>query len=174
MTRPFKGTTKDHYTFTPAKVATMNYISASNSASQAFTFHTAKEALALTFTAESGPTCVCDLGETGALCWNKDVVNGSAAWGAPATGNGCDNFKKSCVARTAEMGKAGTTPSGDLLFQRNPTCNSGQYAGGLTCCKHKRVMLDADQEIKMADEDVLKYHMKFRFCKHTSDLPLAS
>jgi hypothetical protein len=58
------------------------------------------------------------------------------------------------------MGKAGTTPSGDLLFQRNPTCNSGQYVGGLTCCKHKRVMLDADQAIPA---ELLRYHMKFRF-----------
>eukprot|EP01046_Picozoa_sp_COSAG06_P004689 COSAG06_NODE_200_length_20386_cov_35.829547_5_plen_749_part_00 len=162
MTRNFTGATKDHYTFDPTKVATMNYISASNSASQAFTFHTAKDQMKLTF-ASSNPTCVCDLGETGELCWNPAVVNGSGAWGSPASGQGCANFKKSCVARTAEMGKAGTTPSGDLLNQRNPTCNSGQYSGGLSCCKHGRIMLDADQEIQMEEEHVLRYHMKFRF-----------
>ena len=159
MSRNFTGATKDHYTFDPTKVATLNYISASNSASQAFTFHTAKDQMMLTF-ASTNPTCVCDLGETGELCWNTAVVNGSGAWGSPKSGQGCGSFKKSCVGRTADMGKAGTPPSGDLLVQRNPTCNSGQYSGGLSCCKHGRVMLDADQEILMEEEHILRYHMK--------------
>ena len=51
-------------------------------------------------------------------------------------------------------------PAGDLKAQRNPTCNSRQYAGGLSCCHHKRIMLDADQEIR---PELLRYHMKFRF-----------
>jgi hypothetical protein len=183
MSRNFTGATKDHYTFDPTKVATLNYISgestalsplplifsykcekslcgaASNSESQGFCVHSAKDQMKLTFVS-SHPTCFCDLGETGELCWNTAVVNGSGAWGAPTSGQGCENFKKSCVARAPEMGKAGTTPSGDLLFQRNPTCNSGQYSGGLSCCKHGRVMLDADQQILMEEEHILRYHMK--------------
>ena len=91
-------------------------------------------------------------------------MNGTSVYGSPASGNGCDNFKKSCVGRTADMGGMvngkPTAPSGDLLFQRNPTCNSGQYSGGLTCCKHKRIMLDADQVVQ---PELLRYHMKFRF-----------
>ena len=140
----------------------MNYISAAGT-SQAFGYHglNGHDALTLSFTGTTGgATCICDLGESGELCWNPAVVNGSGAYGAPTTGNGCGAFKKSCVARQPEEGKAGTTPSGDLLFQRNPTCNSGQYAGGLTCCKHMRVMLDADQEVQ---PELLRYHMKFRF-----------
>ena len=39
-------------------------------------------------------------------------------------------------------------PLADLLAQRNPTCNSRQYAGGLRCCGHKRIMLDADQPVR--------------------------
>ena len=62
-----------------------------------------------------------------------------------------------CVYVLQELGRAGTPASGDLLAQRNPTCNSGQYSGGLTCCKHKRIMLDADQEVR---PELLRYHMK--------------
>ena len=32
--------------------------------------------------------------------------------------------------------------------------------GGLTCCAHKRIMLDEDQVVP---EELLRYHMKFRF-----------
>ena len=34
-----------------------------------------------------------------------------------------------------------------------------QYAGGLSCCGHRRIMLDADQEVR---PELLQYHMKFR------------
>ena len=50
---------------------------------------------------------------------------------------------------------------GELLTpQRNPTCNTIQYAGGLSCCGHKRVLLDEDQD---PGPSLLRYHMKFRF-----------
>lgn len=38
MYRPFAGATKDHYTFAPTKVGTLNYISAVGS-SQEFAYH---------------------------------------------------------------------------------------------------------------------------------------
>lgn len=50
--------------------------------------------------------------------------------------------------------------AGDLFSQNNPTCNSAHYVGGLSCCHHKRIMLDADQEIR---PELLRYHMKWRF-----------
>lgn len=39
-------------------------------------------------------------------------------------------------------------------------CNSIQYSGGLSICKHKRILLDEDQEIR---PELLRYHMKYRF-----------
>merc|ERR1712025_223417 len=51
-------------------------------------------------------------------------------------------------------------PMGDLIFQKNPTCWIDTYQGGQECCHHKTILLDKDQE---QPEDVLTYHMKFRF-----------
>ena len=70
-------------------------------------------------------------------------------------------FNKRCVTHDATLGADGK-PSGDLDAQDNPTCDSEQYVGGLSCCQHGRIMLDADQD-KHDDGPLLKYHMKFRF-----------
>ena len=51
-------------------------------------------------------------------------------------------------------------PTGDLLQQKNPTCWVDTYEGGLSCCHHKNVLLDKDQE---QPSDLLTYHLKFRF-----------
>ena len=51
-------------------------------------------------------------------------------------------------------------PTGDLLLQKNPTCWVDTYEGGLSCCHHKNVLLDKDQE---QPSDLLTYHLKFRF-----------
>jgi len=91
------------------------------------------------------PTCFCDLGATGSLCDNG--------------GTKCETWQKNCVGSwdgdTTHVG-------GDLLAQKNPTCNSRQYAGGLRCCGHRRRMIDADQ-IQIVGDSTLRYHMKFRF-----------
>ena len=71
---------------------------------------------------------LCDAGTEGSLC--------------STGGTGCNSFVKNCVP------PAPAYPFADLLAQRNPTCNSRQYAGGLRCCGHKRIMLDADQEVR--------------------------
>jgi hypothetical protein len=134
LTRPMHGLTKDHFTFDLATDTTINYISAIGIAAgaQAFAYHGPNDhdSLTLSFSPPTGPTSVCNLGESGELCWNPKVVNGSGAWGAPTHGNGCGSFTKGCKARQPKMGAGGTPSSGDLLFQHNPTCNSGQYAGG--------------------------------------------
>merc|ERR1740130_2679884 len=56
-------------------------------------------------------TCICDVGTTGQMC-------------EPGGVDGCIDFVKECLA----------APNASLLEQRNPTCNSKQYAGGLRCC----------------------------------------
>jgi len=144
LKRPFKGATNDHYSFAPDAVATLNYISAVGS-SQTFAYHKIHDALTLSFTPPVGPTCVCDVGSTGKLC--------------NTGGQGCRSFRKNCVPHSPTLGAKGEQ-SGDLVSQDNPTCNSRQYAGGLTCCSHKRIMLDEDQVVP---DDLLRYHMKFRF-----------
>lgn len=135
VTRPLKGLTKDHYTFAPT-LATLNFIAAIGS-SQEFAYHKAHATSVVSLTTPGAPTCVCDLGANGKLC--------------ETDGSNCETFVKSCVP----------PPAGSLLSQHNPTCNSRQYAGGLRCCGHKRIMLDADQV--SPPDSLLRYHMKFRF-----------
>jgi hypothetical protein len=144
LSRAFAGATKEHYTFDPAAVATLSFISAVGS-SQALAYHAKHDSATLSFAPPDGPTCVCNTGSSGELC--------------STGGTGCKSFTKNCAAHSPTLGAKGET-SGDLLAQRNPTCNSRQYSGGLTCCGHKRILLDADQVVPDA---LLRYHMKFRF-----------
>ena len=130
VTRPFKGLTPQHYTFDASAdaPATMNFLTAYGS-SPVFAYHKAHHHATITLTnADGSPTCVCDAGTEGSLC--------------ATGGTGCNSFVKNCVP------PAPAYPFADLLAQRNPTCNSRQYAGGLRCCGHKRIMLDADQEVR--------------------------
>jgi len=98
----------------------------------------------MSFSPLVGPTCICNEGESGMLCDTNFT--------------GCNKFTKNCVGRSPTLGNKGEA-SGDLLADRNPTCDSGQYVGGLSCCSHKRIMLDDDQVVP---DELLRYHMKFR------------
>jgi len=135
ISRGFQGISSKHFSFGDS-VGTLNFITAAGS-SQVFGYHKAHSAATMTFVSQGQPTCICDQGTTGKMC-NAD-------------GSGCGSFVKSCL--THEQG-------GDLAAQKNPTCNSADYAGGLRCCAHGRIMLDADQEQR---PELLRYHMKFRF-----------
>ncbi|KAH3737860.1 uncharacterized protein LOC127850309 [Dreissena polymorpha] len=135
LSRPLKGKTSKHYTFDITNEAQIPFISAIGY-SQKFDYHKAHSSGLVVLLAHGEQNCICDIGKSGYMCDNN--------------GTNCDTFVKNCVP----------APDGDLLSQQNPTCNSIQYAGGLQCCKHGRIMLDADQEIR---PELLRYHMKFRF-----------
>jgi hypothetical protein len=138
MTRPYQGATAEHYTFDPTSVTTINFIAAVGS-SPLFAYHKAHALSVLTFTTPNRPLCVCDVGAVGQLC--------------ESNGTSCSSFLKNCDP----------APAGSLRAQNNPTCNSRQYAGGLRCCTHKRIMLDADQaQVESLDRELLRYHMKIR------------
>jgi len=130
LTRSFKGLSPKHYTFTPQSKSTMHFISAVGS-TQAFGYHKMHDEGTISFTAPGVPACICDEGAQGQLC----ETNGAA----------CGSFTKDCL--THQQG-------GDLFAQHNPTCDSLQYAGGLKCCSHKRILLDADQEVR---PELLRY-----------------
>jgi hypothetical protein len=95
-----------------------------------FKYHKFRGTNTLYLSAIGGRTCVCDDGHGGSI-------------------NGL-NFVKNCKPE----------PYGDLLEQHNPTCFIGSYQGGLSCCHHKNVLLDADQ-VQPTDE--MTYQLKFRF-----------
>jgi len=143
LTRPFRGASKQHYTFDPTTLAALNLITAVGY-DQPFAYHKAHHAVTMTMLAPTGePTCLCDGGEHASLCYHG--------------GAHCKEFTKRCAT---PWDGTPTGSGGDLVSQRNPTCNSRQYAGGLTCCGHRRVMLDADQD---PGPSLLRYHFKFRF-----------
>jgi len=155
VTRPLKGLTKNHKTFNPA-VSTLKYINAVGS-SQKFAYHKVgslgHSAGMISLAAPTGATCVCNPSHTGALC--NTMLNVTGVTGKPGS---CATFVKHCVGHKDSLAGG----SGSLLQQQNPTCNSGQYSGGLSCCSHKRVMLDADQTKDDAGP-TLNYHMKIRY-----------
>lgn len=93
-------------------------------------YHHLKSSNAISINALDGDTCVCDDGSNG-------FINGIP-------------FSKRCAPE----------PTADLLQQKNPTCFIETYQGGLSCCHHKNVLLDADQ---IQPEDQMTYHLKFRF-----------
>ena len=135
MTRGLAGISKNHYSFDPFSDVTINFITAVG-VSQSFAYHHGHSPMELALTSVGSVSCVCDSGLAGRLC--------------EVGGENCHEFVKDCVA----------SPAGELLEQKNPTCNARQYGGGLNCCHHGRIMLDADQEIR---PELLRYHMKFRF-----------
>ena len=139
LTRPFQGSTDDYFTFSPSITPSTNMISAVGS-SQVFAYHAAHGVGAITTLPSNGTaTCLCDDGKKGNMC--------------EADGSNCKYFVKNCVSEDQ---------GGDLLEQQNPTCNSVQYAGGLQCCGHERIMLDENQTCDNCG-DLLRYHMKWRF-----------
>jgi hypothetical protein len=134
--RDLIGQTPDYYSFIPSETGTINLITAVGS-SQTFEYHIAHALTIISLISGSGGhTCVCDTGANGQIC--------------EYDGTQCNQFVKNCIA----------SPAGSLLAQNNPTCNSRQYSGGLSCCIHKHNLLDVDQEIP---PQLLRYHLKFRF-----------
>ena len=93
-------------------------------------YHQVRGTNTLYLSALNGNTCICDIGE-------KGTINGLG-------------FSKNCLGE----------PRGDLLQQHNPTCFIETYQGGLSCCHHKNVLLDADQ---IQPKGEMTYQLKFRF-----------
>merc|ERR1712048_314271 len=137
LTRALIGATPEHYTFNPQK-DTMHLITAVGK-SQAFGYHDHHGPSQISLAAVGSAMCVCDAGSSGKLCQTN--------------GTHCAEFTQNCFSEAK---------GGDLLEQRNPTCNSRQYSGGLKCCGHRRIMLDVDQAEESRQRALLRYHMKIR------------
>jgi len=95
-----------------------------------FDIHKMKSSSTLSLSIVGQPTCVCNNGLQG---W----INGMS-------------FSKACLDE----------PIADLIQQKNPTCWIQTYAGGLFCCHHQNILLDADQPV---DPRVDVTFLKFRF-----------
>lgn len=95
-----------------------------------FAYHKLKSTEILRVQGINAYTCVCNSGKIG-------KINGI-------------RFQKNCVPE----------PRGDLVRQKNPSCNIETYQGGQSCCHHKWVLLDANQTQPPGD---MSYYLKFRF-----------
>jgi hypothetical protein len=95
-----------------------------------FKYHKFRGTNNLFLSAVEGNTCICDVGTGG-------KINGLG-------------FSKNCRPE----------PYGDLIQDHNPSCFIEPYQGGLSCCHHKNVLLDADQ-IQPSHE--MTYSLRFRF-----------
>ena len=131
ITRSFKGKSNDYYTFDPSSESTISILSASGEGPN-FSYHGPKTrgGSSIQLIASGSYSCICNSGIKGSI-------------------NGIP-FNRVCRPE----------PFGDLVRQQNPTCSVQSYQGGLFCCHHQNVLLDADQE---QPDDVFSYHMKFRF-----------
>ena len=101
-----------------------------NGQSETFGYHKSRGATMLSLYSLDSNTCICYSKKTG-------TINGIP-------------FQKRCAAE----------PIGDLLHQRNPSCFVDTYQGGLSCCAHKTILLDANQT---QPEYEMTYRIKFRF-----------
>ncbi len=95
-----------------------------------FKYHKFRGTNVLFLSSVSGNTCICDVGKGGTI-------------------NGLE-FSKNCRPE----------PYGDLIQDHNPSCFIETYQGGLSCCHHKNVLLDADQ---VQPDHQMTYQLKFRF-----------
>lgn len=95
-----------------------------------FAYHKLKTTNTLSIRSVTGYTCICNDGKIG-------KINGI-------------RFQKNCMPE----------PHGDLIRQHNPSCFIETYQGGLSCCHHNWVLLDANQT---QPEHEMTYYLKFRF-----------
>ena len=95
-----------------------------------FAYHKLKSTNQIQISSLTGYTCICNDGKIG-------KINGI-------------RFQKHCMPE----------PRGDLIQQHNPTCFIETYQGGQSCCHHKWVLLDEDQQ---QPEHEMTYHLKYRF-----------
>jgi len=135
LKRPFKGLTKDHYTFDVTE-SNLDFINAIGKGVE-LAYHATRASSTLNLQAEDAPTCICDTGKKGFLSSDK---NPNLA-----------QFSKNCREE----------PYGDLERLKNPTCTIEQYSGGLHCCTSGNILLDKDQN--PWPDRKLTYYMKWRF-----------
>jgi hypothetical protein len=149
LTRPLKGATPQHYTFDPAAAASSLPVISAVGHSGEFTsasHHDYKAASTLSLFAANGGSATCVCRSSPVPPPFGDTANATVLY----QGGDAVTFNKHCTPY----------PGGQLLSQRNPTCDARYYQGGLRCCHHEWFLLDREQT---PPDDVLEYRIKVRF-----------
>lgn len=145
LARSIVGASANHYTF-PTDALSIPFIAA---VGKSATFAPHGDAPHGTATLHlwpvASPVCVCS---TPAAPFGEG--SGTIVY-APTGENFGFNQRRRCP----------TQPRGDLIHQRNPTCDVRTYVGGMQVCKHGWHLLDADQDIPWLDQPLV-YYKKFR------------
>lgn len=156
MTRPMKGVSPDYYTF-DTQAQMLPFINAVGAAAT-LSYHKnklpSKIALLPATSSDGKPAsgvCVC-ASEIPPFGQGKGGFVYHPVHQPGEKGDGQVNYDNSCPPE----------PTGDLLAQKNPTCDVRTYVGGQIVCHHMWSLLDADQDIPWVDQP-LKYHLKMRF-----------
>ena len=136
LTRSAKGLTSDYYSFDVSKTTSIDLIVAVGY-SETYAYHKAKATSQIVLSGSSSHVCVCGGPKQGFM---GQVGNGPLL-----------PFNKNCLKE----------PKGDLVQEKNPTCWLDTYVGGLSCCHHKNILLDSDQNPWQNQIDT--YRLKFRF-----------
>lgn len=130
--RPLVGATPSHYTFL-CTPQRLPFIEAVGS-TPALGYHKTRQSAILTVTTSAAPTCVC-----------RDPT---------ATGGTIDGvrFSRDCAP----------FPTSTVRRDNNSICTLRTYGGGLACCAHGSLLLDADQAIPgVADTFFFRYRFYF-------------
>ena len=134
LTRSLQGT---HFNFSFSET-TVPFIAAVGSGPQ-FDYHKSSADAKLTMLATNAPNCVCA----------KDP---------PAFGKGGGHFVYEDGSKVAFKNEC----QGQVLEQRNPTCDLRTYTGGIQTCLDTWRLLDKDQAVPWQDQPLVYQH-KFRF-----------
>lgn len=151
VTRSLKGAGPEYYTFDTSKSSVLPFINAIGNTPQ-LAFHKAKLPTQISIVSSGiniSGSCLC-------------------AVDPPPFGSGKGKFVYHPVNQPGEKGQGTISfgnhcaEGGDLMIERNPTCDVRYYVGGQTACHHMFSLLDADQEIPWVDQP-LEYQHKWRF-----------
>jgi len=134
LTRSLRGA---HYNFSVSET-TVPFIAAVGTGPR-FGFHKSAANYKLTMLATNAPNCVCA----------KDP---------PAFGKGGGNFVYEDGSKVAFKNLC----AGQVLQQRNPTCDLRTYTGGIQSCLDTWRLLDREQTVPWQDQPLVYQH-KFRF-----------
>ena len=121
LTRALKGLTPEHYSFSAASDTYLPVIVAIGS-TPTLSYHKAKTATQLALLPAGAPVCVCARAPA-----PFGQGKGRLLYAGPGPQSGVSvGFGNHCPPQ----------PRGDLLAQRNPTCDVRTYVGGQTACHH--------------------------------------
>ena len=157
LRRPIMGATLQHFSFDPTAIS-LDFIAAIGQAASFGPHGDAPHgpATLTLWPAAGGPVCLCNLKAAA-------FGQGTGTFTYLPTGGG------SSLSRT----RCSDQPRGDLIAQRNPTCDFRTYVGGQSVCKHGWHLLDADQDVPWPDQPLV-YHKKFRVRSYAAYLMCAT